>query len=306
MRNFVRGSIRFALPAGLLLAASLARGEDKILAQGDKAPAAQTAPAASAPAIGNANRPDELAQAEGLIRQNKPTDAEAIMTVWLKQNSGTPPSPYLAQGYYLQGQAQFYQKKFLDAKKTQDLAVKASKDHTTKTLAMFARADCNFNLGKYNLANEQYTWVEMFHREVTAIPHDELLFKAGLSSKLAGFPEQADYWFNKVIELYATGRFAKAARYNHSQLCKQGEGVYYRLGAGIYSEPEKANAEAEAFKKKGYRDVEVQSHSYASSAYYEVTIGKFDNSIDAKVAQEDAGLVGLKTSVRPFWALPDQ
>jgi tetratricopeptide (TPR) repeat protein len=267
--------------------------------------AADVAQGKPAPVIQDTNtarstdgRPATLAQAEADIRAGQPAKAEEALSVWVTKNSA---SLYRSEGLYLLGQAQFYQGKYSEAKKTQDLALDSKPNHVLKALEMFARADCNMKLGNFGKASRQYHWIEQFYRDVRAVPHDELMFKIGLASKLEGFPEWGNYWFNQVVEKYATGPWAAEARRLNTELNgEKGDAPkYYSLASGYYTDEKKAQAEAEVFKKKGYKDVEVKSFGYAETTYYEVHVGKFFNKLDAEVAKDDADLGGTKFSVRP-------
>lgn len=243
-------------------------------------------------------RPEALKTAADQIRAGQGAAAEQTATAWLAQHKG---DPFEAEGHYLAGQAQFAQGKYQAAKESQDFAVDLAPERTTKALAMLARADCNFQMGNYHLASRQYHWLEELYRDVTAVPNDEVLFKLGMSAKMAGFPETADYWFDKVVELHATGTYAAEARRQHSKLgpAESGEPTYYTLELASFGDESKALAEAETYRQKGYRDVQVQKTSMLGTTYYAIHVGKYFNKLDANQAKEDAELAGLNPAIRP-------
>jgi TolA-binding protein len=249
-------------------------------------------------------RPEALAQAEKQIRAGQTEDAENGLRGWLNAN---PDSPYRAEGWYLLGQTLSARKDFVGAKECHEKAIKAPADRSLKALAMFSRADCNYALGDYQLAGRQYHWLEQFYRDVRAVPHDELLFKLGLSAKQAGFPEEADYWFNRVIELYATSRYADEARRMNTKLgpAKTGEPTFYSLEVASFSDEQKALEEAQTYRTKGYKNVEVRKAELLGSTYYCVSIGKFFNRNEAMRAKEDAEFAGISASIRPgYMSMP--
>ncbi|MBI3830364.1 MAG: SPOR domain-containing protein [Planctomycetes bacterium] len=250
--------------------------------------------------VAESSRPAELNASIQDIRAGRCADAEARMQAWLEDKNNLL-SPFRPEGHYLLGQAQFGQGKYKEAKVNLDLAEDKARDRTTKALAQFARADCNYALGKYSLAIDQYMWIEQFYRDVTAVPHDELLFKLGMTNKKLEFTETADYWFNKVIELYATGKYAEQAKLEHSKLGpgETGEPKYYTLEVGAFSDEKKALTEAEIFRQKGYRDVRVEPYTITGNPYYGVYVGRYFNKNDAKRAKEDAELSGLTASIKP-------
>jgi TolA-binding protein len=291
------GRVVWSLP--LIVVLGLLAGCDK-----DKDQAAATRAETVDLAAPAAGRPAALAQAEKQVRAGQTAEAETGLRGWLNAN---PDSPYRAEGWYLLGQALFARKDFKGAKQCHEQAIKGPADRSLKALAMFARADCNYELGDYRVASRQYHWLEQFYRDVTAVPHDELLFKLGMCARLAGFPETADYWFNKVIELYATGKYAAEARRLNSQLGpgKTGEPTYYSLEVASYPDEQKALAEAQAFREKGYREVTVQKVDMLGTAYYCVNIGKYFNRNEALRAKQDAEFAGITASLRPgFISIP--
>ena len=73
----------------------------------------------------------------------------------------------------------------------------------------------------------------------------------------------------------------------------------YSLEVSVFGDEKKAEAEAEALRAKGYRDVQVLATTRNSIPTYEVHIGKFENHNDAARAQTDAELAGLATTIRP-------
>lgn len=248
----------------------------------------------------HASRPEALNLAISEIKANRGAEAEARMKVWLEDENNVL-SPHRPEGHYLLGQAQFIQGKYKEAKISHDLAEDRAKDRTTKALAQFARADCNYKLEKYALCIDQYMWLEQFYRDVTAVPHDELLFKLGMANKQLGFTETADYWFHRVIELYANGPYAADAKLQHSKLGggESGEPKFYTLEVGQYNDEKKALAEAEVYRQKGYREVRVEQSTLMGNTYYSVYVGKYFNKIEAKRAQEDAEMSGLTASIKP-------
>ena len=285
----------FALPAFALSLCLSAQAEN----------ATEVAQAKSAPNFQETNtarsdgaRPETLVRGEMAIRQGRFPQAEELLSVWVAKNGG---SPYRSEGLYLLGQSQYYQQKYNDSKKSQDDALDSKPDHVLKALEMFARADCNMKLKNFGKASRQYHWIEQFYRDVRAVPHDELMFKLGVASKLEGFPEWANYWFNKVVELYATSPYAAEARKLNTELNgEKGDPKFYSLSTGYYTSEKQAQSEAEGFRAKGYKDVEVKTFGFSDSTYYEVHLGKFFNKLDAQVAREDADMAGVKTSVSPF------
>ena len=169
---------------------------------------------------------------------------------------------------------------------------------------MFGRADCNMGLERYSLASEQYHWIEVNYKDVKAIHQDELMFKLAMASKKAGNQDWANYWFERVNELYNTGPYAERARNEIKRTnpvtnkVEQGE-VAYWLQVDTYGSKEKAEAVAADLRAKQYRDVEVVASSRVNFPVWEVRVGKFNNRNQASRAQVDAQLVGLNTSVHP-------
>ena len=245
-----------------------------------------------------AARPEALNQATLEIRAGQGAHAQARVQAWLNANAS---SPYRAEGFYLLGQAQFTQKDFQAAKASHDQALDLTQDRTTKALAMLGRADCNYELTKFHEASRQYHWLEEMYRDVTAVPHDELLFKLGLCAKKVGLSETADYWFNRVVELYGTGTYAAEARRMNSKLGPgaTGEATFYSLEMASFGDEAKALQEAETYRAKGYSDVKVEAFQMLGTTYYSVQVGRFTNRNDAKRAKEDAELAGLSASIRP-------
>ncbi|MCZ7647639.1 MAG: SPOR domain-containing protein [Planctomycetota bacterium] len=259
--------------------------------------------AAQAPVQDPLVRPAVLAQSSELIRSNRGAEAEAQLGPWLEEN---PKSAFTAEGHYLMGQALFAQGRYEEAKRHHDRCLDETKDRTLKALAHLGRADCSFQLQDYHKASRQYHWLEEVYRDVTAVPPDEVLFKLGMSCKLAGFPETGDYWFKKVIELYGTSEYAEKARREHSWLSQDENGNprYYSLEVASFSDEQKALAEAEVYRQKGYADVRVERRPIVGTDYYCIHVGNFVNRNDAIKAKEDAELAGLKTEIRPSWLLP--
>ncbi|GMV81627.1 MAG: hypothetical protein AMXMBFR7_28110 [Planctomycetota bacterium] len=248
-------------------------------------------------------RPAVLAQAADSIRANKPGEAEAMLQGWIDANAE---SPYQPEAHYLMGQSLFHQGRYEEAKRHHDRCLDESKDKTLKALAHLGRADCNFELQNYQKASRQYHWLEEVYRDDPAVAHDEVLFKLGMSAKLAGFPETGDYWFKKVIELYATGRYAEEARRQHSWLGngENGEPRYYSLEVAQFSNEAKALEEADIYRQKGYAEVRIETIKNYDTPRYAIHVGKFANRNDAIKAKEDAELAGLQPEIRPSWLIP--
>lgn len=247
---------------------------------------------------GTKGRPAELVQAENLIRKGRAAEAQTVARKWLEGKKG---HAYEAEAHYLVGQALVEQGKHEEAKKDLDMAVKLAPDRTTKGLAILSRADCNYELKKYHKASRNYHVLEQLFRDVRGVPHDEVIFKLGMCNKMAGQTETADYWFDKVVEMYAHGPYAAEARKQHSELnaSRKGEPRYYTLEMASLPNEAAAQKEAEIYRKKGYRDVHVKKISILSTTYYSVRVGKYFNKNDAKRALEDAELSGLHASIRP-------
>jgi len=261
----------------------------------DEGPAPMAANASAA----TAGRPDELAAAAEDIRGSRPAEAQARMEAFLKEN---PKGAYTPEAYYLLGQSQAAQNQYEEGKKSLDEAIERGPDRTLKGLAMLGRADCNMALGKYQIASRQYHWLENMYRDVKAIPQDEVMYKCGLATKLAGFDETGDYWFKQVIECYATSPYAEKAKQQHSAYAPKDaskEPRVYTLQVQTYATEKKAEAEAELLREKNYRDVQVLESTRNGERIWEVHVGKFGNKNDAARAQTDAELAGLPTTIRP-------
>jgi TolA-binding protein len=246
-----------------------------------------------------AERPAVLANAIASIKANRPAEAQAPLEAFLEQE---PKSICRPEALYLLGQSLAAQGDYEHGKKKLDAAIDATDDRTLKGLAMLGRADCNMALKKYALASRQYHWLESMYREVKAIPQDELMYKLGMATKKAGNNEVADYWFNKVVELYATGPYAALARQENSRLTPadpDAEPVIYSLEVANFVSEKKAEAEAEVLRAKGYRDVQMIPTTRNGLPTYEVHVGKFLNRSDAFAAQTDAKIAGLPTLIRP-------
>ncbi|MCY3023271.1 MAG: SPOR domain-containing protein [Planctomycetota bacterium] len=255
--------------------------------------------AATASATARAPRPNALTQAISEIKGGKAADAQKRLEAFLAQE---PKSAYGPEALYLLGQSLAAQGQYEAAKKTLDDAVGAADDRTLKALAMLGRADCNMAMKKFSLASRQYHWLETMYRDVKAIPQDELMYKLGLACKKAECPETADYWFKQVIENYATGPYAADAKLQHSKYTPTDPDVaprVYTLEVNLFSDKQKAEAEAATLREKGYRDVQVLSTTRNSFPVYELHIGKFGNKSDAVRAQTDAELAGMSTTIRP-------
>ncbi|HYF49701.1 MAG TPA: SPOR domain-containing protein [Planctomycetota bacterium] len=253
------------------------------------APMSSTAPVTA--------RPEALSAAADEIRGNRAADAQVRLEAWLKENAK---DTYTAEALYLLGQSQAAQGQHEAGKKTLDEAIDRAEDRTLKALAMLGRADCNMAMGKFQLASRQYHWLENMYRDVKAIPQDEVLFKCGLANKKAGFDETADYWFKQVIECYATGPYAEKARQHHTKYSPAaGEPRVYTLQVDTYSTQKKAEEEASILREKNYRDVQVIESSRSGHKVWEVHVGKFGTKNDAALAQTEAELAGLPTTIRP-------
>jgi len=262
----------------------------------DVATASATAPSAAA---ATAPRPEALTAAINDIRNGKPNEAEPKLHAFLEAE---PKSLYAPEAHYLLGQALAAQGQHEDAKKMLEKAIDDTKDRTLKALAMLGRADCNMAMGSFSLASRQYHWIETMYRDVKALPQDEVMFKLGLATKNAGSPQTADYWFKQVIELYATGPYFEKAKMEHTAFNPTDPDVApreYSLKVSSFGKKEKADAEADILREKGYRDVQVIETTENSYPVYRVHIGKFANKNDAIRARTDAELAGLNTMIYP-------
>lgn len=254
--------------------------------------------AENSPAISQSPRPEALSAAIIEIKSGQSAAAQQRCELFLEENKD---SVYAPEAHYLLGQAMAAQGDCKNAKKHLERAVDDTDDRTLKALAMLGRADCNMALGEYSLASRQYHWIETMYRDVKAIPQDELMYKLGMACKKAEAEQTADYWFRQVIESYATGPYAEKAKQEHSAYTP----VYpnaprvYTLEVQSFGSIEKAEAEAEILKEKGYRDVQVIHTTRNSHPTYEVHVGKYGNRNDALRAYTDAELAGLPTKIRP-------
>jgi TolA-binding protein len=251
-----------------------------------------------AEAVAPAPRPDALQSAIVEIKNGNAASAQQRCEAYLTEN---PKSSYAPEAHYLAGQALAAQGEHAAAKKHLERAIDDTDDRTLKSLGMLGRADCNYALGEYNLASRQYHWLETMCRDVKALPQDEVMFKLGMACKKADAPGTADYWFRQVIEDYATGPYYERAKSEHSAYSPTdgSEPRVYSLEVDTFSTQEKAEAEANALKAKGYRDVEIIESSRTGFTVYEVHVGKFENKSDALRAYTDAELAGLPTRIRP-------
>ncbi len=245
-------------------------------------------------------RPEPLKLAAEEIRAGKPKVAQQRVEAWLTAHEN---SPFGAEARYLRGQALFEQGQYLPAKESHDIAIEKAPDRTLKALAILARADCNFKMKKYNKASRQLHWLETVFRDITALRNDEVMYKLGLCHKMVGQTTTADYWFDKVIEMHATGPFAADARRQHSKLGpgKNTVPTFYSLELASFSDERKALQEAEIYREKGYREVSVHQTTILSTTYYSVQVGKYFNKNDAKRALDDAELSGLHASIKPSY-----
>ena len=244
-------------------------------------------------------RPEALSLARQDIKAGNGPSAQQRVEAYLKENRTTP---FRAEAEYLLGQAFTTQGDFETGKKHLEIAIDEAQDRDLKAFAMLGRANCNMEMKAYHLASRQYHWLETMYRDVKGLPQDEIMFKLGLSSKRAGAPETADYWFNRVIELYATGPYAEDAKRENSKYTPSNSSdkpLVYSLEFKNYNDEKKANEEADILRAKGYRDVEVIPTSRNGFATWEVHIGKFYNKNDAQLAKTDADLAGLDTHIRP-------
>jgi TolA-binding protein len=245
-------------------------------------------------------RPDALTQAEKQIRAGEVTEAEAQLRGWLAANAD---SAYVPEAEYMLGQARFAQKDYAGAKFFHEKVIDHKKvDRSLKALALFARADCNYEMQAYCLASRQYHCLETFYRDVRAVPHDELLFKIGMSTRKAGFEETSNYWFNKVVELYATTKWGEEARKMNTKLngAKTGNPTQYSLEVGRYNDEQKALDAADELRTKKYASVDVQEDTDpVGNHYYRLTVGRFFNRNEALRAKEDADMAGLPTTIYP-------
>jgi cell division septation protein DedD len=134
------------------------------------------------------------------------------------------------------------------------------------------------------------------YRDVTAIPQDELFFKLGMSEKMQDNPDSANHWFEKVVELYATGTYAGEARRLHTKLgpAKSADSKFFSVELGSFKDEAEALKEAEIYRKKGYRQVHVVKIPGMLEPSYSVRIGKYYNRNDAKRAEDDAQLAGMR------------
>ena len=253
---------------------------------------------ASASRPAGASRPDVLTAARQQIQSGNNAEAQKQLEAFAQQD---PKGPFHAEAEYLIGTALLGQSDFENAKKHFEISISETEDRTLKAYAMLGRANCNLELKNYHLASRQYHWIETMYRDVKGLPQDEVLYKLGLSTKRAGFPDTADYWFNQVVELYATGPFADLAKKENTKFnpTDDKKPLVYTLEATSYFDQKKADADADALRAKGYRDVEVVPSTSQNLNIFEVHVGKFYNHNDAARAQTDAELAGLPTTIRP-------
>ena len=254
---------------------------------------------APASATTSSSRPEALTTAIAEIKGGRAADAQKRLEAFLEQEKK---SRYRPEALYLLGQSLAAQGEYAAGKNRLDDAISATEDRTLKALAMLGRADCNMAMQKFSLASRQYHWIETMYRDVKAVPQDEVMYKLGLACKKGGFPETADYWFNQVIELYATGPYAADAKLQNSKFTPPDpseQGRVYTLEVSIFGDKKKAEDEAAILREKGYRDVQVISTTRNSNPVFELHIGKFGNKNDAIRAQTDAELAGMKTTIRP-------
>ena len=246
-------------------------------------------------------RPEALVQARQDLKAGNPQGAQQRAENYIKEE---PKGQFHAEAEYIIGMALFGQNDYPTAKKHFEVAIDAAPDRDLKAFAMLGRANCNLEMKDNHLASRQYHWIETMYRDVKGLPQDEVLFKLGQATKRAGFTETADYWFNQVIELYATGPYAEDAKRENSRFSPRADDtstkpLVYSLELHTYSDEKKADDEAEDLRAKGYRDVEVVPTTRNSFPVYEVRVGKFYNRNDALHAKTDAELAGMSASIRP-------
>ena len=244
-------------------------------------------------------RPVEIESAYGEVQSGNAASAQQHMESYLVAEPQK--SPHRAEAHFVLGQALVAQGRFEDGKKQFDAATETD-DRTLKGMAMLRRADCNMSMQKYPLATSQYHWLDTMYRDVKGIPQDEVLFKLGMATKKSGFPDTANYWFNQVINLYATGKYAEDAKRENTRYTPTNpdtKPLVYSLKVSEFTSRERADTDADAFRAKGYKDVEVVDTTRNSFSCFEVHVGKFENKIDAVRAQTDAELAGLNPSIRP-------
>jgi len=243
-------------------------------------------------------RPAELSTAIVEIKAGQGGLAEQRMDTWIKDHAG---NPFFAEAYYLRGQAEIVQGKWQEAKISHDIAEDNALTRELKALAMLSRADCNVKLRKVTLGIQQYQQLEMLYRDVTAVSHEEVLFKLGMANKELDCTEAADFYFNKVIEHYATGKYAEQARKLNSKLghSETDSVTFYALEMATFTDAKQALEQAEIYKQKGYQNVKVVEVREFEAAEYSVRVGKFLNRNAAKRAKEDAELTGLTASIKP-------
>jgi len=195
----------------------------------------------------------------------------------------------------------FSQGKYKAAKEEFETVIAAEPSRPLKARAKFGRADCNFALGKYHLASRQYNVLEQFYRDVDELPRDEVLYKLGLACKRAGAIDLADYWFSRVFELYAKGKFAARARREHSRLgvAARGKEIPYTIEAASFSKREKAEACAAKLDAAGYKHVQIVPVTVMGNRYYDVHVGSYASRIEAAQAQNAMILAGYSAAVRP-------
>jgi len=250
------------------------------------------------PAASAAPRPEALQLAISEIRAGQCAAAQARCEAFLQENKD---SNYAPEAHYLCGQAMVAQGDLKNGKAHLERGIDDTDDRTLKALGMLARADCNMALGEYTMASRQYHWLETMYRDVKAIPQDELMFKLGMSCKKTDAQGTADYWFRQVIESYATGPYYEKAKMEHSAYAPDLTPTprIYTLEVAAHGKQEKAEADAQLLREKGYRDVEVIETTRNDHPVYEVHVGKFENRSDALRAYTDADLAGLHTKIRP-------
>jgi tetratricopeptide (TPR) repeat protein len=256
-------------------------------------------PAAASTTVAGPQRPESLALARQELKSGSPQSAQQRAEGYLKAE---PKGTFMADAEYVIGQALCAQGDFPNGKKHLEIAIDAAPDRDLKAFATLGRANCNLEMKEYHLASRQYHWIETMYRDVKGLPQDEILYKLGLATKRAGATETADYWFNRVVELYATGPYAEDAKRENSRYTPTNANVkplVYSLEMHTYSDEKKANDEADALRAKSYRDVEVVATTRNSFPVYEVHVGKFYNKNDALRAKTDADLAGIPATVRP-------
>ncbi|MCX7804402.1 MAG: SPOR domain-containing protein [Planctomycetota bacterium] len=243
--------------------------------------------------------PPELAK---LIEECRAGKYDTACPALYEYSSAHADSPHRALAQYWLGYGEFRRQHYNAAAEAFAVAA-CTDDIPLKGKALLGRGDALFQLGRFREAAGCYAWVDRNCQNVKSIAPDEVLFKLGMCYKVRNMTEQADNYFNTILQLYAHGDYAMEARRMHSVYGKDpARPRFFELEAGVYTSKQQAEARAREIRSLKVDDVYVLPiDTGLGETRYAVRFGRFDTYNQARLkAQQLKQDYLLSASVTPF------